>query len=509
MKKPVVLLILDGWGYSPIEKGNAIMAADTPNFDRYLQDYPHTLIAASGREVGLPPGQMGNSEVGHLNIGAGRIVYQPLMRITKSIEDGEFFQIPQLVDAVTYAKSNDKPLHLLGLLSDGGVHSHIEHIKGCLQLAKRNGLKKVFVHAFLDGRDTPPRSALGYAKELQDYMDAETIGTFASVGGRYYAMDRDNRWDRVELGYNAMVNGIGQKAESALEAIENSYLADKDDEFVLPTVIEKDGHAVGQIQPEDAVLFFNFRPDRARQITRALTQDGFEGFAAKKMNLHYVTMTEYDKSFEGLSSVFTADELTHTFGEYISERGLTQLRIAETEKYAHVTFFFNGGVEEAYAGEDRILVPSPQVATYDLQPEMSASGVTNKLLEAIESDKYDVIIANYANPDMLGHTGVFEAAVKAIEEIDKDFGLVADKIVEKGGVVLITADHGNAEQMLDPETGVIFTAHTINPVPLIIAGAGAVTLKDGKKLSDLAPTMLALLEIEKPAIMNGESIIQN
>ncbi|MCK8059741.1 MULTISPECIES: 2,3-bisphosphoglycerate-independent phosphoglycerate mutase [unclassified Fusibacter] len=508
MKKPVALLILDGWGYSELVDGNAIAAANTPNFDRYMKDYPNTIIAASGREVGLPPGQMGNSEVGHLNIGAGRVVYQPLMRITKAIEDGEFFEHPQVLKAVENAKKHDSAMHLLGLLSDGGVHSHIEHIKGCLDLAKRNGLKKVYVHAFLDGRDTPPRSAYGYAEELQNYMDEIGVGAFASVGGRYYAMDRDNRWDRVKLGYDALVNGIGQVADSALVAIKNSYDADTDDEFVLPTVIQKDGKAVANIDNHDSVFFFNFRPDRARQITRALTQPGFDGFERKELELEYVTMTEYDKTFVGLEPVFVADSLESTFGEYISQQGLNQLRIAETEKYAHVTFFFNGGVEVAYEGEDRILVESPKVATYDLQPTMSAPGVTSKLLEAVASDKYDVIIANYANPDMVGHTGVFDAAVKAIEEIDADFGKVADAILEKGGAVLITADHGNAEQMIDPNNGAIFTAHTTNPVPLIIAGVGDVELKEGMKLSDLAPTMLGLLDLEKPALMSGESIIK-
>lgn len=506
MKKPVALIILDGWGYSERVEGNAIAAAKTPNFDRYIAQYPNTIIASSGREVGLPPGQMGNSEVGHLNIGAGRIVYQPLMRITKSIEDGEFFELDPLVSAVAYAKENGKALHLLGLLSDGGVHSHMQHIKGCLQLAKRGGLDQVFVHAFLDGRDTPPRSGYGYANELETYMKQEDIGQFASIGGRYYAMDRDNRWDRVKLGYDAMVSGEGQKAASALEAIQQSYDAGKDDEFVLPTVIEQQGGPIANIQEGDAVIFFNFRPDRARQITRALTQENFDGFEAQTLNLRYVTMTQYDKTFKGIESVFTADSLENTFGEYIAERGLKQLRIAETEKYAHVTFFFNGGVEAPYEGEERILVESPKVATYDLKPEMSASGVTQNLLAALDENKYDVIIANYANPDMVGHTGVFEAAVQAIEEIDKDFALVADKIVAMGGAVIITADHGNAEQMLDPENGEIFTAHTINPVPLILAGAGNVQLKSGKKLSDLAPTMLKLLEIEKPEIMTGESI---
>lgn len=506
MKKPVALLILDGWGHSERVEGNAIAAAHTPNFDRYKATYPNTLIAASGREVGLPPGQMGNSEVGHLNIGAGRIVYQPLMRITKAVEDGEFFELEPLKNAVQYAKQRDKAIHLLGLLSDGGVHSHMDHIKGCLQLAKRGGLEKVFVHAFLDGRDTPPRSGYGYAQDLESYMASEGVGQFASVGGRYYAMDRDNRWDRVKLGYDAMVNGEGNKAATILEAIQASYDAGKDDEFVLPTVLEAEGSPIANIGEGDVVIFFNFRPDRARQITRALTQPGFDGFEAKALNLHYVTMTEYDKSFKGIEVVFRGDSLDHTFGELIAEKGLKQLRIAETEKYAHVTFFFNGGVEAPYQGEERILVDSPKVATYDLMPEMSAGGVTKKLLEALDSNQYDVIIANYANPDMVGHTGIFEAAVKAIEEIDKDFGLVADKIVAMGGAVIVTADHGNAEQLLDPETGDVFTAHTINPVPLILAGAGDVTLKSGKKLSDLAPTMLKLLGIEKPSIMTGESI---
>lgn len=508
MKKPVALLILDGWGHSEIVEGNAVKAAHTPNFDRYLKTYPNTLIEASGKAVGLPVGQMGNSEVGHLNIGAGRVVYQPLMRITKSIEDGDFFEKPEFLLAVENCKKNDSALHLLGLLSDGGVHSHMDHIKGCLQLAKRNGLTKVFVHALLDGRDTPPRSALGYAKALEAYMLEEQVGQFASIAGRYYTMDRDNRWERVQKGYDVLVRGRGETAQSAQEAIQASYDLGTDDEFVLPTVLLKEGQPIATIKSKDSVLFFNFRPDRARQITRALTQADFDGFEREELDLTYVTMTEYDQSFKGLHPVFIPDALNHTFGEYIAQKGLTQLRIAETEKYAHVTFFFNGGVETAYEGEERILVDSPKVATYDLQPEMSAPGVTKQLLEAVNSDKFDVIIANYANPDMVGHTGVFEAAVHAIEEIDRDFAVIADRIVEKGGVVLITADHGNAEQMLDPENGAIFTAHTINPVPLIIAGLGDVALKEGMKLSDLAPTMLELLELEKPSVMSGETIIK-
>ncbi len=508
MKKPVVLMILDGWGYTEETKGNAIYAANTPNFERYLENYPHTLLQASGRAVGLPDGQMGNSEVGHLNIGAGRVVYQPLMKITKAIEDGDFFKEPDVLKVVENCKKHDSALHLLGLVSDGGVHSHIDHIKGCLDLAVKNGLTKVYLHALLDGRDTPPQSGLGYIKEIEAYMAKIGVGKVATVAGRYYTMDRDNRWERVKLGYDALVYGKGETASSATDAIQKSYDNGVDDEFVIPVVIEEEAQPVAKISNHDSVFFFNFRPDRARQITRALTQPDFNEFERENLQLEYVTMTVYDKTFTGLTPVYKPEKLTDTFGDYISRKGLKQLRIAETEKYAHVTFFFNGGIEKPYEGESRILVNSPKVATYDLQPTMSAPEVTESLLKAVESDEFDVIIANYANPDMVGHTGVFEAVVEAIEEIDTDFAKVADAIVAKGGVALITADHGNSEKLLDLETGAVFTAHTTNPVPLIVAGAGDVALKENMKLSDLAPTMLSLLELEKPELMTGESIIK-
>jgi len=507
MKKPVALVILDGWGVSKAEIGNAIEHANTPNFDRYMATYPNTVVAASGLDVGLPEGQMGNSEVGHLNIGAGRVVYQELTRITKSIKDGDFFENAALVKAMDNAKLEGRNLHVMGLLSDGGVHSHINHLKGLVDMAKEKGLKDIFVHAFLDGRDTPPKSAIGYIGELEAHMAQVGIGKIATVSGRYYAMDRDKRWERVEKAYNAVAKSQGLTADSAVQAVENSYEKGENDEFVLPTVVLSGDAPTAQVSENDSVIFFNFRPDRARELTRALVDVEFDGFARERFDLEYVCLTQYDATIEGVNIAFTPQTISNTLGEYVSEKGLNQLRIAETEKYAHVTFFFNGGVEEPSANEDRELIPSPKVATYDLQPEMSAHEVTDRLLAKLDEDKYDFIVLNFANPDMVGHTGVFDAAVKAVEVIDDCFAKVCDKIVDLGGNVIITADHGNAEQMLDPATDKPMTAHTTNVVPCILAGAGDVNLRTDGKLCDFAPTILDLLELELPSEMTGTSLI--
>lgn len=509
-KNPVMLMILDGFGISNYEDGNAVKAAKHPNFTKLWNEYPHTEIGASGLSVGLPNGQMGNSEVGHLNIGAGRIIYQALTRITKSIEDGDLFENKALVKAVDNAIKNNSSLHLLGLLSDGGVHSHIEHLKGLLMLAKKKGLEKVYVHAFLDGRDTPPSSAINYVAEIEDYMKETGIGTIATVSGRYYAMDRDNRWERVELAYNALVLGKGEYANSAKEAIERSYHDNKTDEFVLPTVITKNSKATDVIKNRDSVIFFNFRPDRARELTRALNDKAFEGFNRDNLDLTFVTMTQYDKTIENVEIAFKPEVYSNTLGEYISKLGKKQLRIAETEKYAHVTFFFNGGVETPNENEDRALIPSPKVATYDLKPEMSAYEVTDEVLKRIDTDEYDVIILNYANPDMVGHTGVIEAAVKAVETVDECLGKVVDKILEKKGTVLITADHGNCEQMIDYSNGNPMTAHTTNLVPFVYVSEEAKVkeLRADGILADIAPTMLTVMDAEVPTEMTGKSIIK-
>ena len=506
-KKPVVLMILDGFGLNERHEANAVYEANTPNIDGLMKNYPFVKGNASGLAVGLPDGQMGNSEVGHLNMGAGRIVYQELTRITKEIEDGTFFDNAALKKAMENAKKNDTALHLFGLLSDGGVHSHITHLYGLLEMAKREGLTKVYVHGFMDGRDTPPASGEGFLTELQEKLDEKQIGKIATIAGRYYAMDRDKRWDREKLAYDAMVNGVGPKAVSPITAIEQSYQKEVFDEFVEPTVITNaNGEPVATIGEHDSVIFFNFRPDRARQITRALVDDKFTEFETKKLNLYFVTFTQYDETLPNVNIAFKPIALKNTFGEYISKLGYKQLRIAETEKYAHVTFFFNGGEEKVYPGEDRILVNSPKVATYDLQPEMSAYEVTEKVINAINEDKYDSIILNYANSDMVGHTGNLEAAIKAVETLDECVQKVVDVIRKKDGVLLITADHGNSEQMIDYETGEPFTSHTTNPVPLILVGMDNVTLKEGK-LADLAPTMLDIMGEEKPEEMTGESII--
>ena len=506
-KKTTMLMIIDGYGINENEKGNAVKAANTPNLDKLNKTCPTTEIYTSGLKVGLPDGQMGNSEVGHTNIGAGRIVYQQLTRITKSIEDGDFFSIPEFVAAVENCKKNNSKLHILGLLSDGGVHSHIRHLFGLLEMAKRKDFEDVYVHCFLDGRDTPPASAESYITQLEEKMKEKGVGKIASVSGRYYAMDRDKRWDRIQKAYDAMVNGEGEKSSSATKAIEDSYQKEIFDEFVVPTVICSGENPVATISKNDSVIFFNFRPDRAREITRVLVDTDFSEFETKKdLNLYFVCMAEYDATLPNVEVAFKPQTLVNTFGEFISNKGLTQLRIAETEKYAHVTFFFNGGEEKQYPGEDRILVPSPKVATYDLQPEMSEPEVTQKVVEAINSGNYDSIILNYANSDMVGHTGSMEAAIKALEAVDDGVGKVVDAMKKNGGVLLITADHGNSEQMIDYTTGEPHTAHTTNPVPLILVGMENAKLKSGK-LADLAPTMLDIMGLEKPEEMTGESLL--
>ena len=471
-KKPTVLMILDGYGLNENTNGNAVAQAATPVMDKLMAEYPFVKGNASGMAVGLPDGQMGNSEVGHLNMGAGRIVYQDLTKITKAIQDGDFFENKALLAACENVKNNGSALHLFGLVSDGGVHSHNSHIYGLLELAKRQGIEKVYVHCFLDGRDTPPASGKEYVEELEAKMKEIGVGKVASVMGRYYAMDRDNRWDRVEKAYRALVCGEGEQAVSGPEGIKASYDKDTTDEFVLPTVVVEDGKPVATIKNDDSVIFFNFRPDRAREITRTFCDDAFDGFErGDRVKTTFVCFTEYDVTIENKLVAFVKEEITNTFGEYLAAHGLKQARIAETEKYAHVTFFFNGGVEEPNEGEDRILVKSPKVATYDLKPEMSAYEVCDKLTTAIKSDKYDVIIINFANPDMVGHTGVQEAAIKAVEAVDECVGKAVEALKEVNGQMFICADHGNAEQLIDYETGEPFTAHTTNPVPFILVNA--------------------------------------
>ena len=502
MKKPLLLCILDGFGIAPKE-GNAIEAANTPNLDKIFAENPTTAIGASGMDVGLPEGQMGNSEVGHTNIGAGRVVYQELTRITKSIKDGDFFENEALVKAVDNCVANGTALHLIGLLSDGGVHSHNTHMYGILELAKRKGLSEVYVHAFLDGRDVSPTSGQGFVADCVAEMEKIGVGKVASVMGRYYAMDRDNRWERVEKAYAAMVYGEGEKADDAVKAVADSYAKDVTDEFVIPTVIEG-GKTISE---GDSVILYNFRPDRAREITRTFVDEAFDGFERKNgfFKLNYVCMTQYDATMPNVDVAFKPQTLKNTLGEYVSDMGLSQLRIAETEKYAHVTFFFNGGIEKTYAGEDRILVASPKVATYDLQPEMSAYEVCDKCVDAIRTGKYDMIILNFANCDMVGHTGVFEAAVKAVEAVDTCVGKVVAAVEEMGGATLITADHGNADKMFE-EDGSPFTAHTTNPVKFCVVGYPC-ELREGGRLADIAPTMLKIMNLPQPAEMDGASII--
>ncbi len=503
-KRPTMLMILDGFGANPRKEGNAISQAKTPGFDEIFAKYPHTTIEASGKAVGLPKGQMGNSEVGHMNIGAGRVVYQELLRISNAVEDGEIFKNEVLTKCMDDVLAKGTNLHLMGLLSDGGVHSHITHLFALIKMAKEKGIKNIYIHCFLDGRDVPPSSAGTYLDSLSAYIKEIGAGEITTISGRYYAMDRDKRFDRIEKAYDAIVLGEGEKAPTPCSAIDASYAKEATDEFVLPTVVGGKPMADG-----DGVIMYNFRPDRAREITRSIVDSDFDGFERKKMlkDINYVCMTQYDSTMPNVSVAFPPATYKNTFGEYISGLGLTQLRIAETEKYAHVTFFFNGSVEEPNKGEDRILVPSPKVATYDLQPEMSAFIVTEKVLEAIESDKYDCIVLNFANADMVGHTGVMEAAVKAIEALDKCVVQIVDAVLGKSGQILMTADHGNADLMED-ENGNVVTAHSTNPVPLVNISDKPRELKEGGKLADIAPTMLEMMGVEIPEEMTGESLLK-
>ena len=510
-KKVTMLMILDGFGYNENVEGNAVALANKPNIDRLMKKYPTTKIKASGLAVGLPEGQMGNSEVGHTNIGAGRIIYQELTKITKSIEDGDFFSNQEFINAIENCKKHNSKLHILGLVSDGGVHSHSRHLYGLLEMAKRRDFENVYVHCFIDGRDTPPASAENYIIELESKMKEKGIGKIATISGRFYSMDRDKRWERVKKAYDAICNGQGLKSRNAVNAIENSYQKEVFDEFIEPTVITcVDGETpIAKIEQNDSVIFFNFRPDRARQITRAIVDKDFKEFETNKIDTYFVCFTNYDDTMPNVHIAFKKETIKNTLGEILSKNKLTQLRIAETEKYAHVTFFFNGGEEKQYEGEKRILVPSPKVETYDMKPEMSAYEVTKNVLEAIESEEFDCIILNYANPDMVGHTGNLEATIKAIETIDECVEKVVKAINKKHGKLIITADHGNAEQMIDYKTGEPHTAHTTNLVPLIlITDNGKEKLKSDGKLADLAPTILDLMNIQKPEDMTGESLLE-
>jgi 2,3-bisphosphoglycerate-independent phosphoglycerate mutase len=508
-KKPTVLMILDGYGLNSERKGNAVAEANTPVMDQLMAECPFVKGYASGMAVGLPDGQMGNSEVGHLNMGAGRIVYQELTRITKEIQDGEFFQNKAFLKAIDNCKKNDSALHLYGLLSDGGVHSHNTHLYALLELAKRQGLNKVYVHCFLDGRDTAPTSGKGFVEELEKKMKELGVGEVATVMGRYYVMDRDNRWDRVEQAYKALVYGEGVPASGGSAAVAASYENGKNDEFVVPAVVMKDGKPVATVSENDSIIFFNFRPDRAREITRAFCSEEFDGFErGKRLNLVYVCFTEYDVTIPNKIIAFEKVSIDNTFGQFLAANHKKQLRLAETEKYAHVTFFFNGGVEVPNEGEERILVKSPKVATYDLQPEMSAYEVADHLVEAIKSEKYDVIIVNFANPDMVGHTGIEAAAIKAVEAVDQCVGRAVNAIKEVNGQMFICADHGNAEQLIDYETGESFTAHTTNPVPFILVNYDdAYTLRDGGCLADIAPTLIEMMGMKQPEEMTGKSLL--
>ncbi|MBQ7339270.1 MAG: 2,3-bisphosphoglycerate-independent phosphoglycerate mutase [Clostridia bacterium] len=511
MKKPNCLIIMDGYGINANQRGNAIFAADSKNVKGLMDKYPSTFIGASGMDVGLPDGQMGNSEVGHLNMGAGRIVYQELTRITKSINDGDFFENEEFNYVIDKVKENNTKLHVYGLLSDGGVHSHINHVYALIELAKKKGLDNVYVHCFLDGRDVSPTSGADYISKLQDKLSELNFGEIASVGGRYYVMDRDNRWERVQKAYDMMTAGIGEKTTDAVEYVKNSYLANVTDEFVLPANVVKDGKPVALIEENDGIIFFNFRPDRARQITRAMTEKDFDGFERKTgfLNPTYVCFTRYDDSLTNVRIAFKPQVLKNTLGEYLASLGLKQLRIAETEKYAHVTFFFNGGEETPNKNEDRVLIPSPKVATYDLKPEMSAYEVTEKVIEKLDEQVYDVVILNFANCDMVGHTGVFDATVKTVKTVDVCVKKVVDKILELGGNAIITADHGNADKMFD-ENGKPFTAHTTNLVPFIVVGEEFIgrELKEGGKLCDVAPTLLEIMNVDIPKEMTGKSLLK-
>ncbi len=509
-KRPVVLMIMDGYGLNDRTEGNAIAQARTPVMDKLMKECPFVKGNASGLAVGLPDGQMGNSEVGHMNIGAGRIIYQDLTRITKAIEDGDFFKNPELLAAIDNVKEHGSDLHFYGLLSDGGVHSHNTHLYGLLEMAKRNGVENVYVHCFLDGRDTPPASGKDYVAQLQEKIDEIGVGHIASLHGRYYAMDRDTNWDRVEKAYAALVYGEGERGTDAVQAMADSYEKGVTDEFVVPTVIEKDGKPLATVKPHDSIVFFNFRPDRAREITRSFCDEEFTGFERRNgfMPLTYVCFTDYDDTIGNKLVAFKKENVENTFGEFLAANGKTQLRLAETEKYAHVTFFFNGGNEVPNKNEDRSLVKSPSVATYDLQPEMSAPEVGRRLTAAIVSDKYDVIVINFANPDMVGHTGVIEAAIKAVERIDECIGAAVDAIHQVDGVLFICADHGNAEKMIDPETGEPHTAHTTNPVPFILVNYDdSYTLREGGCLADIVPTLIEIMGLEQPKEMTGRSLL--
>lgn len=509
-KKPTVLMILDGYGLNDNCTANAVCEGKTPIIDQLMSQCPFVKGNASGLAVGLPEGQMGNSEVGHLNMGAGRIVYQELTRISKSIVDGDFYTVPEFLEAVENCKMNQSALHLFGLVSDGGVHSHNTHIYGLLELAKRNGLEEVYVHCFLDGRDTPPSSGRGFVVELEEKMKEIGVGKVVSVMGRYYVMDRDKNWNRVKYAYDVMTKGEGDAAENAAEGIQTSYNKGKNDEFVMPFTVKENGKPVGLIKDNDSVIFFNFRPDRAREITRAFCDEEFDGFErSRRLDLVFVCFTDYDETIGNKLVAFKKEAITSTFGEFLAAHDMTQARIAETEKYAHVTFFFNGGAEEPNKGEDRILVPSPkEVATYDLKPEMSAPEVCDKLVDAIKSQKYDVIIINFANPDMVGHTGIEAAAIKAIEVVDTCVGRAVDAIKEVNGVMFICADHGNAEQLIDYTTGEPFTAHTTNPVPFILVNADPeYKLREGGCLADITPTLIELMGMEQPKEMTGKSLL--
>ena len=505
MKQPLALIILDGFGCREETKGNAIAAARTPHLDHLMACCPHTRIGASGMDVGLPDGQMGNSEVGHTNIGAGRIVYQELTRITKSFDEGEALGNPALTAAMENARRPGQALHLMGLLSDGGVHSHIRHLYGLMEMARRFAVERVYLHCFMDGRDVPPTSGIEFIAALQQKIKELGLGQIATVSGRYYAMDRDNRWERVKLAYDAIVNGEGNKNPDPVAVMQKSYDAGVTDEFIVPTVVTEGAG----IKAGDSVIFFNFRPDRARELTRALVDPDFAGFEREKgfFPLTYICMTQYDATMPNVEVAYRPESLANTLGEYLSRLGKTQLRIAETEKYAHVTFFFNDGVEAPYEGEDRVLIPSPKVATYDLQPEMSAYAVTDEAVRRIESGRYDVIILNYANCDMVGHTGVFEAAVKAVEAVDTCLGRLLAALEKAGGRAFLTADHGNADQMAD-ENGAPFTAHTTNPVPFVAIGFGDVKLRSGGRLADIAPTMLQAMGLPQPEEMTGRSLLE-